>query len=44
MKMILSNQEFFKTKPFLFYKNRIFCHTSIEIDNRIISDDFGLSE
>ena len=43
--MILSNQEFFKRiKPFLSDENKIFSQIIIEIDNRIISDGFDLSE
>ena len=45
MKNVLESKEFWKTmRPFLYYKNTVFSQISMERNNRIISDDFYLSE
>ena len=45
MKKVLDSKEFWKTmRPFLFDKNTFLLQISIEKNNRIISDDFDLSE
>ena len=45
MKNFLDSKEFWKTmRPFLSDKNTVFSQISIEKNNRIISDDFDLSE
>ena len=45
MKNVLDNKKFWKTmRPFLSDKNTVFSQISIEKNNRIISDDFDLSE
>ena len=45
MKSVLDSKEFWKTmRPFLSDKNTVFSQISIEKDNRIIYDDFDLSE
>ena len=45
MKNILDSNKHWKTmRPFLFDKNTIFSQNCIEKNNRIISDDFDLSE
>ena len=45
MKNALDSKEFWKTmRPFLSDKNAVFSQISIEKKNRIISDDFDLSE
>ena len=45
MKTVLDSKEFWKTmRPFLSDKNTVFSQISIEKNNRIISDDFVLSE
>ena len=45
MKNVLNSKEFWKTmRPFLSDQNTVFSQTSIEKNNRIISDDFDLSE
>ena len=45
MKNILDSKECWKTlRPFLLDKSTVFSQISIERNNRIISDDFDLSE
>ena len=45
MKNVLDSKKFWKTMaPFLFDKNTVFSQISVEKNNRIISDDFVLSE
>ena len=45
MENVLDFKEFCKTiGPFLSDKNIVFSHISIEKNNRIVSDDFDLSE
>ena len=45
MKNVLDCKEFWKTmRPFLSDKNKVFSQISMEKNNRIISDDFELSE
>ena len=45
MKNVLGSKEFWKTmRPFFSDKNTVFSQISIEKNNRIISDDFDLSE
>ena len=45
MKNVLHSKEFWKTRrPFLSDKNKVFSQISIGKNNRIISDDFDLSE
>ena len=45
MKIVLGSKEFWKTtRPFFSDKNTVFSQISIEKNNRIICDDFDLSE
>ena len=45
MKKLFSSREFWKTmRPFLSDENTVFSQISIEKNDRIISDDFDLSE
>ena len=45
MKNVLDSKEFWKTmRPFLYYKNIVFSQISMERNNRIMCDNFDLSE
>ena len=45
MKTVLDSKEFWKTmRPFLSDKNTVFLQVGIEKINRVISDNFDLSE